>query len=111
MKQPTLHYEQKDSAVELVQFFIPKIHHTHAFSDVGGVLVGRLAIKNVTPPWLSIFAGVRKETLGSERCLSTLVSSGAREVELVNKCVSVLCVVVSPRMYALAFKLARRVLQ
>jgi hypothetical protein len=58
MKQPTLHYEQKDSAVEFVEFFIPKIHHTHAFSDVGGVLVGRLAIKNVTPPWLSIFATV-----------------------------------------------------
>ena len=57
MKQPST-LNKTDSTFELVQFVIPKTHQTHAFSDVDGVLVGGLATKNVTPPWLSTSATV-----------------------------------------------------
>jgi len=50
-------------------------------------------------------------TLGPPRCLSPPVVSNGCEVELADKSTSMLCTVVSPRMYALAFKLASTVLQ
>jgi len=103
-----------------------KSHQTYAFSDVE---VSRLPT-SVTPPWPSTFANVttvigqpgsidcenppevRKETtLDPPWGWSPLELFNACEVKLLHGSASVLGAAASPRMYALAFKLASSVLQ
>ena len=115
---------------------ISNTHQVHVLSDVGGIcLLATTGIgKTVTSPCPSGEFPTASSTLMSAKTitvdsrnqlglgnppdrkdttlggLSPLTPSELPEVILVNKSTSVLCVV-SPRMYARAFKLARRVLQ